>query len=180
MILRLIVAALVLVAAILIIAVFTGYISLVAPKPQLSDKEKLCRKRLDKILKDPYVITDPNTCAFRYISDENCPGQPSPVDVTKYTVSEGESRGKWKGPIAGQNWIGDNRCRQGTIYYGKTSSVVDCENKCKSDPKCYLWSWNKNNMYKGADTVQECHGAESGQQPYVSSWGGFISGGIVS
>lgn len=84
----------------------------------------------------------------------------------------------------------------GVYYYGTFYDPADsgsgraqCLAKCKSDQNCWSWTWNRNNGYRGNQTVGECYGRDNDthtlsngavtnyyQYGYNNPWGGFVSG----
>ena len=73
-----------------------------------------------------------------------------------------------------------NNPPSGVIYYGKFDSSAMCSEQCELDPNCEVWTWNRNNGYKGADSMKMCHGTSSSRLPTAPdpwrTWNGFVSG----
>jgi hypothetical protein len=126
-----------------------------------------------------YEITDPKTCAFRYLNAPGCPPRPRPVVVTEQAVAAAKARGTWI-RAGEQNWIGRQRCDfANSIYYGKVNNQDECERKCMSDGTCVAWTFNSNNGYMGMDSIHECWGGTRALPPLREKWDGFQSGGIA-
>ena len=68
----------------------------------------------------------------------------------------------------------------GVFFYGKANSGPECETKCKADARCDAWAWNRNNGYRGMDSIKDCHGRTKEYADHWPTWGGFVSGRRMS